>query len=236
MNVLTPAGRNRYLAMLLKLDKRFSSRYMFTVSYALQDEKGINGVSNLDNWFSTFGPSGARHSLNISGSVDLPKGFQISFISSAGSRGPVMPSIPQIDLDGDGSSGEPLPGAPHNGFNRGLGKDDLNRLIDQFNQQWAGKTTVRGQRVPTLAKPSPDYRFGEGYATQDIRVTKTFRFGERYSLAIFGEVFNVLNIANLGGFSFDLTNPFFGLPSSRASQVFGSGGPRAFQLAARFGF
>jgi len=237
MTVWSPIARNRYAALLLKVDKRFGNRYMFTVSYALQDAKGLNTpLQNLDNWFSTFGPREARHTLNISGMVDLPKGFQVSFINSAGSRGPVMATIPSIDLDGDGSSAEPLPGARFNGFNRGLGKEDLTRLIDQFNQQWAGKTTVRGQTIPRLPQPSADYRFGEGFATQDIRVSKNFNFGERFKLSIFGEVFNLFNIANLGGFSYDLTNANFGKPTNRASQVFGSGGPRAFQVAARFSF
>ena len=56
-------------------------------------------------------------------------------------------------------------------------------------------------------------------------------------LAVIGEIFNLFNIANLGGYSGTLNNPAaFGQPTSRASQVFGSGGPRAIQLAARFSF
>ena len=66
---------------------------------------------------------------------------------------------------------------------------------------------------------------------------KLIRFGERYELNIFGEVFNVFNIANLTGYSTDLLQTAaFGQPASRTTQVFGSGGPRAFQLAARFSF
>jgi len=54
---------------------------------------------------------------------------------------------------------------------------------------------------------------------------------------LIGEVFNLFNIANLSGFSGDLTNsPTFGQPSSRVTQVFGSGGPRSFQLAVRVSF
>jgi len=51
----------------------------------------------------------------------------------------------------------------------------------------------------------------------------------------------VLNIANVGGYSFNL-NPVtsltqaFGQATQRATQVFGSGGPRAMQLGARFTF
>jgi len=49
-------------------------------------------------------------------------------------------------------------------------------------------------------------------------------------------VFNVYNAANLSGYSGDLAAAGFGQPSSRATQVFGSGGPRAFQLAMRASF
>jgi hypothetical protein len=50
-------------------------------------------------------------------------------------------------------------------------------------------------------------------------------------------MFNVFNIANLGGYSFNLNNTAtFGQPTQRASQVFGSGGPRALQIGGRVSF
>jgi hypothetical protein len=55
-------------------------------------------------------------------------------------------------------------------------------------------------------------------------------------LTFIGEVFNLYNKSNLNGYNGDLTRPDFGQPNSRATQVFGSGGPRAFQLALRIGF
>ena len=56
-------------------------------------------------------------------------------------------------------------------------------------------------------------------------------------LALFGEVFNLLNTANLVGYGGNLANPAeFGQPAARVNQVFGSGGPRAFQLGARISF
>jgi hypothetical protein len=51
-----------------------------------------------------------------------------------------------------------------------------------------------------------------------------------------GEVFNLYNAANLSGYSGNLTSAGFGQPTSRVTQVFGSGGPRAFQLGARISF
>jgi hypothetical protein len=69
-----------------------------------------------------------------------------------------------------------------------------------------------------------------------MRLSRTLAFRERWRVSLIGEVFNLYNKANLSGFSGDLTSAAFGQPTSRASQVFGSGGPRAFQLAMRLSF
>ena len=55
-------------------------------------------------------------------------------------------------------------------------------------------------------------------------------------LDLIGEVFNLFNVANLTGYSGVLNQLNYGQPTARAGQVFGSGGPRAFQLAARVEF
>ncbi len=91
--------------------------------------------------------------------------------------------------------------------------------------------------IAPLALPA-GYEFGDSFSSQDIRVTKTFNLREHATkLAVFVEGFNVFNVANLGGYSYNLSNTAtFGQPTNRASQVFGSGGPRAFQLGGRFTF
>jgi hypothetical protein len=232
----TPAGREVYNGLLLKLDKRFSNRYLFTASYALTDRHGVNGISNLDNWFANWGPTGARHILNVSGLVDLPWGFQVGFISAMSSRGPLMPSVPNVDLDGDGITTTPIPGVDFNCFNRGCGKDDLAQAVAAWNSTYAGKRDARNQVIPTLTLPA-SYEFGDWFSSQDIRLTKKFTWKDHYTLSVFGEMFNVFNIANLGGHSFNLANTAnFGQPTSRAGQVFGSGGPRALQIGARVSF
>lgn len=232
----TPAGRDVYNGLLVKLDKRFSNRYLFTASYALTNRHGVNGISNLDNWFANWGPTGARHILNVSGLVDLPWGFQIGVISAMSSRGPLMPSVANVDLDGDGTTTTPIPGVDFNCFNRGCGKDDLSTAVAAWNSTYAGKRDARNQLIAALALPA-NYEFGDWFSSQDIRVTKKFVLKDRYTLSIFGEMFNVFNVANLGGYSFNLSNTAnFGQPTSRAGQVFGSGGPRALQLGARVSF
>lgn len=237
IGAIVSGGRQNYKGLLVKLDKRFARRYQFLASYALQSQYGLNGVYDNDNWFASWGPQAPRHLLNISGIVDLPLGFQFSFISSTSSRAPFQPYIPGVDFSGSGIDGFPLPGAKYNRFNFGLGKSDLARMVSAYNQQYAGKTGPNPrQTFPAITLPA-HYEFGKSFNSQDIRLTKMFRFGERARWDLFGEAFNVLNIANLGGYSNNLTDPgAFGQPTSRAGQIFGSGGPRAFQLGTRVSF
>ena len=231
----TPGGREVYNGLLAKLDKRLSKRYLFTASYAFTDRAGINGITNLDNYFESYGPIGARHLLNVSALADLPWDIQIGVISATSSRGPVMPTISNVDLNGDGTATTPIPGVAYNCFNRGCTAADLATAVAAFNQQYAGKRDARNQVIPTLTLPA-SYEFGDNFSSQDIRVTKTFTHNND-KLSVFFEVFNVFNVANLGGYSFNLNNTAtFGQPTNRASQVFGSGGPRAVQIGGRFTF
>jgi len=234
-----PIGRTDYKALLVKLDKRFAQRYKLTVSYALQRQYGLNGINNLDNWFEGWGPQGGRHNLNVSGIVDLPWRFQVSFISSTGSRGPYRPSVSGVDLDGDGLDTAFLPGwgVP----DRKPSREKLEAAVNAWNTQYPDlpngqrPRTPRNQVIPRLALPA-EYSFGENFFSQDLRLTKIFQMRERYKLNVFAEGFNIFNIANLGGISSAVNSAGFGVPTSRAGQVFGSGGPRAFQLGARFSF
>ena len=68
-------------------------------------------------------------------------------------------------------------------------------------------------------------------------MTKAFRLhGERVRLAVFGECFNVFNIANLTDYNAVLNAPNFGEATQRTPNIFGTGGPRAFQLGSRLTF
>ena len=76
----------------------------------------------------------------------------------------------------------------------------------------------------------------QNIVTQDLRLSRDFSLQERWRMTLIGEVFNLFNIGNLSGRSGDLLNPGFGQATSRVTQVFGSGGPRSFQIAARLSF
>lgn len=109
-------------------------------------------------------------------------------------------------------------------------------------------------RIGDPGYPGP-YNFDEAsrndrvrfYFEDTWRATRnlTIKYGLAYSLEtnlfdvqlkLFGEVFNLFNVANLTGFADLLNQPNYGQPSSRVGQAFGTGGPRAFQFGARLEF
>ena len=142
-----------------------------------------------------------------------------------------------VDFNGDGTRDDLLPGTTVNQFGRGLDEADLERLVTLYNQQYAGRLTAGGQSAPVLTLPDR-LALDDNFFTQDVRLTRTFplaRDGMR--LLLFAEVFNLFNTANLVQYSGNIANSStFGQPGSRFSQIFGSGGPRAFQLGARVSF
>ena len=116
-----------------------------------------------------------------------------------------------------------------NAFNRGMGRADLERLVAEFNRLYAG-TAVAPLQLPAR------YAFGDNFHSLDVRLSRSFGIGQRLQVSLIGEAFNVYNASNLSGYSGDLTAAGFGQPTSRVTQVFGSGGPRAFQVAARISY
>jgi hypothetical protein len=240
----TPGGRAVYNAFLVKLDKRFSNRFQLLASYAAPFQHGYNGLLDLDHWNSSWATQGTHHILNVSGIVQLPLKFQLGVISAFSAKGPATVSVGGVDLEGDGTTSAPLPGLSINCVNRGCGKDDIAKAVDNWNANIAGKRDARGTAIPKVILP-PSYTIGDNFTSQDVRLTKLFDFGpeaHRMHLTVFVEGFNIFNVANLGGYSTTLDQVqanqtfVFGQPTSRAGQVFGSGGPRAFQLGARFQF
>ena len=232
---------------MVKVNKRFARRYQFQASYAFQKATTVS-VWDDTNWFAGYGEYLPHHNLTVSGYVDLPWGFQLSLNSSFISRTPNTASVSNLFLPGTVQAGstEPLPGLGYGSLNAGTSRADLASLVDAFNSKYANTKNAQGGTIAPLILPS-DYQFGDPFFSQDFRLTKKFTFKERYGISIFGEMFNAFNIANLtypgGAFTLDskAANPAtqtfaFGQPTQRVLQTFGSGGPRAVQIGARFTF
>jgi hypothetical protein len=142
----------RYNGLLLRVEKRFSRHLQFLASYAPSSNVGSNAIRasqavsggfNNDNWFENYGPMNTdqRHVLNVSGFIEaaarLPAFHKRHLLHY--SQPPFAVFVGGMDFNGDGTRNDLLPGTKENQFNRGLGKDDLTRLVEQFNQQSPGR-------------------------------------------------------------------------------------------------
>jgi hypothetical protein len=104
---------------------------------------------------------------------------------------------------------------------------------------------------------SDNARFNDSFHSFDLRLSKVFKVSERAQVEGMAEVFNLFNVNNVLGVSNksysgfqnvlarDSNDPLdpgflrsssFGRPVTTAGGAFGSGGPRAFQLAVRVSF
>jgi hypothetical protein len=235
-------GRSTYKGLLVRGEGRLGSRVQTQISYAWQNQDDVYGISklftpitNLDNWLQNVGPALPRHVLTVAATAELPARLRLSVISSFTGRMPFQPIVTGTDFYGTGVSQFLLPGSGTNRFNFGFGKSDLQRLVRDYNQDLGGRPgPVASQTFPVIALPAR-YDFGDSMFSQDLRLTHRIRL-EPFEWQVFGEVFNLFNIANLSGFADNLLDPAFGQPTSRTSNVFGSGGPRAFQVGTRVTF
>ena len=115
---------------------------------------------------------------------------------------------------------------------------ELNAFITQVN------THGRSRRNSGAAGSAANAKFNDSFSSVDVRLSKVFTFSERVRLEPMVEVFNVFNTTNVlgvsntnySGFGNVLGTSSFGQPITTAGGVFGSGGPRAFQFAAKLTF
>jgi len=157
-----------------------------------------------------------------------------------------------LDLDGDGISTTLLLGINrHNLLGQGLSQSKLRALVAQYNAMVEARTrtitypdgtqtvvrprTAFNQIISPIVLPGK-ISSGDSFISQDVRLTRKFYIKEKVTLALIGEVFNLFNVANLTGYNNVLNQPNYGQPSARAGQAFGTGGPRAFQVALRVEF
>jgi hypothetical protein len=210
-------------------------------------------------------PDQRRHRSTVSGVFDLPdyqggiqfmrgllRDWRASFISQVESASPLDTVMMGLDLDGDGISRTLLPGTNrHNLLGRELSQSRLRELVADYNARVESQTrrVVNHDNTVTVIRPRTPFNqvinpiilpeqfsSGDSFITQDVRLSRAVDLNERIKLSLITEVFNVFNIANLSGYSNVLNQLNYGKPAARAGQVFGSGGPRAFQFAARLAF
>ena len=257
------SGFSTYSGILARVDRRFRNGFQFTASYALSSFKAFGGdtlglgaaPTNLNDLRQDFGPAGLdrRHRFVFSAIYDLPfykndsnfvkrnilGNWTVSLISTAFSGTPQSLFLPNFaDLSGTGTFASYLPGTNQGSIGREFKTvEEVNALIRAYNQNPVG-----GDLLAEL--PSDTQIGSDSVISQDLRLSKSINFTERYKISFIGEVFNLFNVANLGNVG-DFILPLQGTasgdittlrPTQRTTGVFGTGGPRSFQFGVRFGF
>jgi outer membrane receptor protein involved in Fe transport len=251
---LESSVKTKYDGLLLSIEKRFAHRYQFRASYTLSKAFNFanddqipfsNGPLNPGNLNLEYGPTpnDQRHRFTFSGVWDLPAGIHLAPIFTLASGVPMDILVP--------GGGQRIPQLQRNAggrlFHNGA---ELNAFLKEINA--AGG--LGGEPLPLV---SDNARFNDSFNSFDLRLSKVFRVGERVKIEPLVEVFNLFNITNVLGFSKSnysgfsnvlvrdnndptsagfLRSSSFGRPVTTAGGVFGSGGPRAFQFAARVTF
>ncbi len=251
---LESSVKTKYDGLLLSVEKRFSDHYQFRASYTLAKAFNYanddqipfsNGPLNPNNLQLEYGPTpnDQRHRFTFSGLLELPAGIRLAPILTLASGVPMDILVP--------GGGQRIPQLQRNAggrlFHTGT---ELNAFISQLNA--AGG--FGGQPLPLV---SDNARFSDNFSSFDLRLSKVFKLGERVKIEPLVEAFNLFNVTNVLGFSKSnysgfsnvlvrdsndptragfLRSSSFGQPVTTAGGVFGSGGPRAFQFAARVTF
>ena len=251
---LESSVKTKYDGLLLSVEKRFSRHYQFRVGYTLSKAFNYanddqipfsNGPLNPNNLQLEYGPTpnDQRHRFTFSGLFELPAGIRLSPIFTLASGVPMDILVP--------GGTQRIPQLQRNAGGRLFHTArELNAFINQLND--AGG--FGGNPLPLV---SDNARFNDSFSSFDLRVSKVFKIGERVKIEPLVEVFNLFNVTNVLGFSKSNYSGFsnvlvrdsndptsagflhsssFGQPVTTAGGVFGSGGPRAFQFAARVTF
>jgi hypothetical protein len=244
----------RYDALFASLEKRWGRAQQLRLSYTLARARNYanddqipfsSGPLDPGDLEREFGPTPneQRHRVVLSGSFLLPGAVRVSPLWTVASGVPMDILLPDASTR--------LPSLERNaGGRRFRTAGSLNAYLTELNRSGG----VGGVPLPLV---SDDARFNDSFHSLDLRVARAFALGGQRSLEALVECFNVFNVTNVLGVSKSnysgfanvlrrdsddpgsagyLRSSSFGRAQTTAGGVFGSGGPRAFQLGLRFAF
>lgn len=212
----------------------------------------IEGINNL-RLEKGYAVTDERHRLTLFGEAELPWHFSLAPIYTFGSgvaADTFLPGTGNIN----GSSGARLPLLPRNAIGREIkNSDQLNAVINRWNSLPACPGAFPCNAGGPIQNVPSGVNYFSPFSSLDFRLRKDIGLGERAKLGLSGEAFNIFNETNIRGSSnadYAGRNISIGPASGPPPQVqqnfyspvntaggfFGSGGPRAFQFAARLAF
>jgi hypothetical protein len=214
-------GKIDYDALMLSLNKRFSSNYSARVSYTLSYSRGnttgngvpASGFQVLDDMHLELneGPTAfdTRHNFVVSGNALVPhtRGLNVSWVARALSGSPFSLVNGDVDPDRNGSQSEPLPGG-------------------QYSGQGTNGFTVKNY------ESRRNGAYGPGFFELDARLGYRLPLHADRRLELFVDAFNLSNRTNFANPTGNLASQqFLVLTSYNTSYT-----PRKVQLGARIEF
>jgi hypothetical protein len=176
---------------MLRVDRRFDNRYLYSVSYTLAKSDGNVPSGGINSRITQSeapaldeGPAvnDRRHALVASGSVLLPYDISLGAVWQVRSSMPFS-ALAGVDLNGDGVVTDYVPGTTRN-----IGNRESARMLEAVNA-W---------RVSRGLGTLPASQIDENdYTAVDVRVSKTLAVGGTRRLELIGQVFNVFGHDNL---------------------------------------
>src|SRR5579863_255184 len=240
VNILTNGGYSTYNALQVDFRQKSWHGMQFDVNYTWAHNLGIatkndweavidNGYT-LRNLHLSYAPTlyDMRHSLNASGTYDLPFGVGKRFLNSSGvvdrivggwTLGTIFTfhSGTPFTLFGGNNTfndyadgGVVLNGITRSQIQNAVGVTNLGLgSVALINPTLAGQWTSGGQLVAntnpgTIA--SPNYFYGPHFINDDLAITKTIPIRENIRFSIQSEflnAFNHPNFGNYGGYAMD---------------------------------
>ena len=226
-------------------------------STAAEQVNLVEGIDNL-RLEKGYAVTDERHRLTLYGEAQLPWRFSLAPIYTFGSgvaADTFLPGTGNIN----GASGSRLPLLPRNAIGREVkNSNQLNAVINRWNALPPCPAAYPCLAGGTLQSVSSGINFYSPFSSLDLRLKKDFRLGEHAALSLIGEGFNMFNETNIRGSSnanyagrnisigpyqaaqngqpAQTVQTNFYSAVSTAGGFFGSGGPRAFQFAARIEF
>lgn len=227
-------------------------RYLINASYVLASSRSWggqpvasytgNGIATIpENQFKPeeFGPTrlDERHRIVISGVLNLPWDFQLSPIMQFATARPFSANA-GIDLDGDGltTNDRLCAGVDPAAVFAVRGNS---AAIQALNPRGCVQADVNSLRSGLIVDGTSTRKASGRFFNVDLRITKTFKFGERFAIAGYADLYNLFNTENLS-----LADRFARSPATSAAAflqpqfLFGPGfGPTVGRpFTAQFGF
>ncbi|HXD19656.1 MAG TPA: TonB-dependent receptor [Vicinamibacterales bacterium] len=215
INQVQSVGWQKYRALLVRLEKRLSSRYQYTVSYTLQKVEdnsfGATSTGTITDFYhpeydAGYGNADRRHAAVASGAYLLPGDVTLGMVWTLRTSAPFSARA-GVDLNADGANTDYVPGT-----HKGQGNRDLD--IGLVNA-WRAS---RG-----LGPINPAQIDQNDYNRVDARISKAFALSGRRRLEGIFQIFNLFGRDNLGGIgsSFQsnaLSDSFGQLPTAQNRQ------------------